>query len=300
MQLPSKTRLIRFAPAFADSSRDDYHEGPLGGWGPGAGWDPEIPERDMPSATSRASKQKSSASAPNNDASSKVVNNVFSIMALDDESSTMALDNRSSTNALSRESPSKSSFQTTTPTTSRHHELIDLTSESEEVPHAGKKYRMVDSTQSSRSDSSHHSGAPQGTTEPIYHTYPNARAGSLAMVAPTFRAITPPTSSLDTPAPATVPSDAAAASPFSHTAVASSAGGGSASATMGLTLVVGGVTYPRIEDGKERWYTQRPGRNNNYSRYSDLAKFDTSKGVRVAPKASRAQLGAARRYRTFG
>ncbi|KAH0371272.1 hypothetical protein KCU65_g1938, partial [Aureobasidium melanogenum] len=24
--------------------KDDYHEGPLGGWGPGAGWDPEISE----------------------------------------------------------------------------------------------------------------------------------------------------------------------------------------------------------------------------------------------------------------
>lgn len=49
------------------------------------------------------------------------------------------------------------------------------------------------------------------------------------------------------------------------------------------------------ENGKDRWYTQRSGHNNNYSRYSDLAKFDMSKGVRITPKVSRAQLEAARR-----
>lgn len=70
--------------------------------------------------------------------------------------------------------------------------------------------------------------------------------------------------------------------------------------TIGLTLILNGVTYPRIENGRERWYTQRPGHSNNYSRYSDLVKFDTAKGGHLAPKASKVQLEAARLNRTFG
>ncbi|KAH0352129.1 hypothetical protein KCU81_g2083, partial [Aureobasidium melanogenum] len=288
--------------AFCEAPQDHYHEGPLGGWGPGAGWDPEIPERDMPSTTSRGSKERSSTSAFIDDASFKVVKTVSSTITLDDQPSiTMALNDRPSTNVLSRESPSKSSFHTTTPTTSQHHEVIHLASESEKVHRAGpEKHRMVDSTRSSRSESGHHFGVPQGASGPFDYTYPIARPDPLAMVAPTFRNITATTSPSDTLASATSPLAAAAASPSDHAPVTSGTGSSSASATVGLTLVVGGVTYPRIENGKERWYTQRSGHKNNYSRYSDLAKFDTSKGIRIAPKASRAQLEAARRYRTFG
>lgn len=288
MKLLSETQSVCFAQTLTNNFRDHYHEGPLGGWGPGAGWDPEIPERDMSSTTSRGSKEKSSTSASVDDGSFKVVETVSSTIALDDQPSiTMALN-------------SKSSFHTTTPTISQHHEVIDLTFESEGVPRAGpEKHRMVDSTRSSRSESGHHFGVPQGASGPVDYTYPIARPDPLAMVAPTFRNITATTSPSDTLASATSPL-AAAASPSAHAPVTSGTGSSSASATVGLTLVVGGVTYPRIENGKERWYTQRPGHKNNYSRYSDLAKFDTSKGIRIAPKASRAQLEAARRYRTFG
>ncbi|KAH0374107.1 hypothetical protein KCU65_g327, partial [Aureobasidium melanogenum] len=272
--------------AFCVAPKDHYHEGPLGGWGPAAGWNLEIPERDMPSNTSRAPQEES----PTN--------------TLNDVSLPIVLFDRPSTNALSMESPSKSLFQTAAPAPSPHREVIDLTSESEEDPRAGpRKHRMVDSTRSSRSDSGQHFGVPQETSGPetVHYTHPSAPLDPLAMVVPDSRAITLVPLPSDTPSSATISgTSTAAASPFSRAPVAASTGGGPASATRGLTLVVNGVTYPRIENGKERWYTQRPGRNNNYSRYSDLAKFDASKGIRVAPKASKAQLEAARRYRTFG
>jgi hypothetical protein len=61
-----------------------------------------------------------------------------------------------------------------------------------------------------------------------------------------------------------------------------------------------GKTFPKIEAGRERWYTQRPGQTNSYSRYSDLVKFDVAKGTTSKPKASKAELEAARRQQTFG
>lgn len=223
MKHRSKPRCIYFAYIFADDFRDDYHEGPLGGWGPGAGWNPEIPERDISTtASSRAPDDRSSTTSPNHDTLTNAVNGV---------SSSKAPSNKSTV------PPTNNSSRITAPATSQHREIIDLTSEDEEVSCPGSSGSGVtNNPQLSGKGSGYLSGATQGT----------------------------------------------------------------AATTMGLTLVVNGVTYPRIENGKERWYTQHPGRNNNYSRYSDLAKFDTSRGVRVAPKASRAQLEAARRYRTFG
>jgi len=70
--------------------------------------------------------------------------------------------------------------------------------------------------------------------------------------------------------------------------------------TVGLTLVVNGKTFPKIEGGQERWYTQRPGHGNNYSRYSDLVRHDKAKGLTPMPKASKAELATARRQQTFG
>ncbi|KAG9962261.1 hypothetical protein KCU61_g4869, partial [Aureobasidium melanogenum] len=154
---------------------------------------------------------------------------------------------------------------------------------------------ITNSPRSSSIDSGYHSVVSQEAPDPVPYT--NARFNPPAMVASSFPSTAPATPPSSSAANAAMPG---AASSSSHAPVAIKTGGGLAAASMGLNLVVNGVTYPRIENGKERWYTQRPSRNNNYSRYSDLAKFDTSKGVRVAPKASRAQSEAARRYRTFG
>ncbi|KAG9527718.1 hypothetical protein KCU93_g4884, partial [Aureobasidium melanogenum] len=235
--------------AFYEAPKDDYHEGPLGGWGPGAGWNPEIPERDISStASSRAPDDRSSTTSLNHDISTNAVNDV---------SSSKAPSNKSTV------PPTNNSSRIAAPVTSQHREIIDLTSEDEEVSCPGSSGSVVtNNPQSSGKGSGYLSGANQGTPGPVLHpcaAMPGAATSSRAPVAVN-----------------------------------------TAATSMGLTLVVNGVTYPRIENGKERWYTQHPGRNNNYSRYSDLAKFDTSKGVRVAPKASRAQLEAARRYRTFG
>ncbi|KAG9517810.1 hypothetical protein KCV07_g5901, partial [Aureobasidium melanogenum] len=214
--------------AFYEAPKDDYHEGPLGGWGPGAGWNPEIPERDISSTASpRAPNNHFSTTSPNHTTSTKAVDGVSLSKAPRNESTVL---------------PTNNSSQTVAPATSQHREVIDLTAEDEEVSCTGSRdSHVANSPQSSGKGSGYLSGANRGAPDPVL-----------------------------------------------------------AAISMGLTLVVNGVTYPRIENGKERWYTQRPGCNNNYSRYSDLAKFDTSKGVRVAPKASRAQLEAARRYRTFG
>ncbi|KAH0346222.1 hypothetical protein KCU83_g7407, partial [Aureobasidium melanogenum] len=293
--------------AFYEAPKDDYHEGPLGGWGPGAGWDPEIPDYDMSSPTSSCpSKEDSSINTSHDDTSSKSVNNVSSTMALDDQPPTIALHDQPSTNVLSRGStisPSKNSFQTAALTTPVHREFIGLTSESEEVSYpASSSCRDADSRpHSTGNDAGYHSKRSQGTFVPSQYSHTSAHSPyPSAMVASTFHLPAPATLSSHTPASAVIPGAAAAASPFSRAPAAASTAGGPASTTMGLTLVFGGVTYPRIENWKERWYTQRPGRSNSYSKYSDLAKFDTSKGVRVAPKASRAQLEAARRYHTFG
>ncbi|KAH0292802.1 hypothetical protein KCU62_g1606, partial [Aureobasidium sp. EXF-3399] len=70
--------------------------------------------------------------------------------------------------------------------------------------------------------------------------------------------------------------------------------------TVGLTLLVNGKTFPKIEGGQERWYTQRPGHGNNYSRYSDLVRHDKAKGLTPLPKASKAELATARHQQTFG
>lgn len=88
-----------------------------------------------------------------------------------------------------------------------------------------------------------------------------------------------------------------------RTAAPVSGGRGGASGgqvTVGLGLVVNGKTYPKIEDGKERWYTQRPGHGNSYSRYSDLVNHDKKKGVTPLPRASKEELAAARSQHTFG
>lgn len=87
------------------------------------------------------------------------------------------------------------------------------------------------------------------------------------------------------------------------TAAPVSGGGGGGSAgqtTVGLGLVVNGKTFPKIEGGQERWYTQRPGHGNSYSRYSDLVRHDKAKGLTPMPKASKAELAVARRQQTFG
>ena len=70
--------------------------------------------------------------------------------------------------------------------------------------------------------------------------------------------------------------------------------------TVGLTLVVNGKTFPKIEGGQGRWVYQRPGPGNNYSRYSDLVRHDKAKGLTPMPKASKAELATARRRQTFG
>ncbi|KAG9671543.1 hypothetical protein KCU99_g4765, partial [Aureobasidium melanogenum] len=262
--------------AFYEAPKDDYHEGPLGGWGPGAGWNPEIPERDIPSAASRAPDDRSSTTSPNHDISTNAVNGVSS--------------SKAPSNKPTRP-PTKNSSRIAAPATSQHREIIDLTSEDEEVSCPGSSgFGVTNNPQSSGKSSGYLSGANQGIPGPVLH--PNAHLDAPGMVAATFQPIAPATHLSNSPACAAMPG--AATSSRAPVAV------NTAATSMGLTLVVGGVTYPRIENGKERWYTQRPGRNNNYSRYSDLAKFDTSKGVRVAAKASRAQLEAARRYRTFG
>jgi hypothetical protein len=74
----------------------------------------------------------------------------------------------------------------------------------------------------------------------------------------------------------------------------------SSTATTGLGLVVNGKTLPRIEAGKERWYSQRPGENRSYSRYSDLVSHDKAKSVTPMPRASKTELQAARHDKTFG
>jgi hypothetical protein len=82
-----------------------------------------------------------------------------------------------------------------------------------------------------------------------------------------------------------------------------SGGGGrpSNSNNVGLSLVRNGKTFPKIEAGRERWYSQRPGQGHrSYSRYSDLVSHDKAKGLTPMPKASRAELQAARRQQTFG
>jgi hypothetical protein len=88
-----------------------------------------------------------------------------------------------------------------------------------------------------------------------------------------------------------------------HPPTASVSSGGGASAgqvTVGLRLVMNNKTYPKIEGGRERWYTQRPGHSNSYSRYSDLVSHDKAKGLTPMPKASKADLQAARLQQTFG
>jgi hypothetical protein len=79
-------------------------------------------------------------------------------------------------------------------------------------------------------------------------------------------------------------------------------GGGLASNshTVGLSLVRNGKTFPKIEGGRERWYSQRPGHGNSYSRYSDLVSHDKAKGLTPLPKASKAELETTRRQQTFG
>jgi hypothetical protein len=82
-----------------------------------------------------------------------------------------------------------------------------------------------------------------------------------------------------------------------------SGGGGlpSNSSHVGLSLVRNGKTFPKIEAGRERWYSQRPGQGHrSYSRYSDLVSHDKAKGTTPLPKASRDELKAARRQQTFG
>jgi hypothetical protein len=54
------------------------------------------------------------------------------------------------------------------------------------------------------------------------------------------------------------------------------------------------------EAAKERWYSQRPGQERSYSRYSDLLSHDKAKGVTPMPKASKAESEAACRQKTFG
>ncbi|KAG9595279.1 hypothetical protein KCU77_g5733, partial [Aureobasidium melanogenum] len=242
--------------AFYEAPKDDYHE-----------------EYDMSSNPSlRAPDNHLSTTSPNHNTSTNAVNEVFPSKA-PSSGSTML--------------PTNNSSQTAAPATSQHREIIDLTSETEEVSRPGSGGSdITNSPRFSSIDSGYLSVVSQ-----------EARLNPPAMVASSFPSTAPATPPSNSPANAAMPG--AASSSSSRAPVVIKTGDGLAAASMGLTLVVNGVTYPRIENGKERWYTQCPGRNNNYSRYSDLAKFDTSKGVGVAPKASRAQLEAARRYRTF-
>jgi hypothetical protein len=64
--------------------------------------------------------------------------------------------------------------------------------------------------------------------------------------------------------------------------------------------VVNGKTFPKIEAGKERWYSQHPDQERSYSRSSNLLSHDKAKRVTLMPKASNAELEAARRQKTFG
>lgn len=82
--------------------------------------------------------------------------------------------------------------------------------------------------------------------------------------------------------------------------VSGGSGASSGQVTVGLGLVVNGKTYPKIEAGRERWYSQRPDQGNSYSRYSDLVSHDKAKGLTPMPRASKDELSAARRQRTFG
>ena len=100
-------------------------------------------------------------------------------------------------------------------------------------------------------------------------------------------------------APTTAPQQAPTTS-TSITAPVSGGGGSSGQVTIGLGLVMNGKTFPKIEAGRERWYTQRPGQSNSYSRYSDLVRSDKAKGIPPQPKASEAELKAAHRQQTFG
>lgn len=254
--------MICCTKAFANSSSDDYHEGPLGGWGPGAGWDPEIPEYDISSTAS--------SHARNDDLLADILSNESIMLPVDDI------------------------FQTAGFNTSSRHEAIAQSPEAQPVPGAASSDSCVaDRPQSSGGDSGYHTGDTQ--TTPDYAINANARPDPVMPIFTSFstRATTPSSSS-----PAAASTLGAAAS--SHAPVATSTSVDPTATTIGLTLIINGSTYPRIESGKERWYTQRPGRSNSYSRYSDLVKFDTSKGVRPAPKASKAQLEAARLNRTFG
>jgi hypothetical protein len=102
--------------------------------------------------------------------------------------------------------------------------------------------------------------------------------------------------------PVQVPTPATAHHPAPHAAAPVSGGGGlpSNSHTVGLSLVRNGKTFPKIEGGRERWYSQRPGHGNSYSRYSDLVSHDKAKGLTPLPKASKSELETARRQQTFG
>jgi hypothetical protein len=123
----------------------------------------------------------------------------------------------------------------------------------------------------------------------------NAYFKNLYGTAPTTAAATAPTTSTSTTAPQQAPTTST-----STTAPVSGGGGSSGQATIGLGLVMNGKTFPKIEAGRERWYTQRPGQSNSYSRYSDLVRSDKAKGITPQPKASEAELKAARRQQTFG
>lgn len=234
----------------------------MGGWGPGAGWDPEIPENDITSTASSC--------ARNDDPLSDIPSNE-SIML-----------------------PPNDIFQTDSPNTSPCHEACDQSLEVQRFSGAvSSGSRIAGSLQPRGSDSGHQTVSTQAISG--HAIYPNARPKPFKVTSTSLNTTeaTPSSSSL-----ASTSAPGAAAS--SRTPGASKTTVDSTATTIGLSLVLNGVTYPRIENGKERWYTQRPGRSNSYSRYSDLAKFDTSKGVRLAPKASKAQLDAAQRYRTFG
>jgi hypothetical protein len=81
--------------------------------------------------------------------------------------------------------------------------------------------------------------------------YPSARLNPPTMAASTFQSIAPATHPSNSPAYVAIPGAAATSS---RAPVAINTGGGLAATSMGLTLVVNGVTYPRIESGEGRWY----------------------------------------------
>ncbi|KAK6001302.1 hypothetical protein QM012_002633 [Aureobasidium pullulans] len=248
--------------AFYEAPIDHYHEGPLGGWGPGAGWDPEIPDYNVSSTASSVGP--STTHSPNTPT-------IDSTMLLGDDI-----------------------YQTIGYNTQLHHESASYSPKVQGVCGEPSNNSVIaDNPSHNGLDLRSHSIVTQKSTHPVLKPSAPPAAPVKVTVPSQAKPSVAATSCSTTAAPTPC-------APPSTTAAPDVTGAGSSRATIESTLILKGVTYPRIEHGKERWYSQRPGHNNSYSRYSDLAKFDAAKGLRVAPKVSQVQLEAARRNRTFG